>query len=184
MIFFTIHGVVVKIVGLILSLGAIASCGSDYKKHSDVQSLKTKNNTMLYVEEIFEHHDAYCVLWKKSGDAKLLTASGGISEDQIRRSFRSIDNIESIVNWAVIGTVATGVGITNNMPIFSTVAIGAILFSSVYLATDLIVGHRNANKLISRTVVKISNGNMDRIVRRISSETSSIPGSCDHLIEY
>ena len=130
----------------------------------------------------------YCVFLtyhKKNGSIEkhLLTDSGEITEEQLKKSFRGIDSV-----WEAIATV---LGMVSTMrtffeessfwkPIFKKGAIVVTPIAAMYILYDRHTGVKRTKMLISEKYDKITDKDMDEAVKRIRSEKSSRPGSCDH----
>lgn len=154
----------------------LAGCGQN---DSQVQSFRTNTGISLYVKKKFD--DFYCVYWQTNDKVKLLTTSGVIAKYQLREAFRSDYDLESASNWAVIGLTITLAGRVSQQPAVVFAAMSGTALAVLFFITDSVYGVRNTNLLIADVASPISVREMDRVVPRISSQTSHLPGSCDEL---
>ena len=168
-----------KIIKLMLILLAV-SCGVD-NNNSNVNAFASRNGTVLTMKWMTAPAYLYCAIYQKDNKTKLLTKSGGITISQVKQAIRQINN-ESMVNWTVVGLVAASVGVTQKKPLVTALAGLAIGLSLSFIVSDLIVTHQHSKHLTSDEVYVIQDREMDRLVRRISSQYSSYPGSCNKFI--
>ena len=172
----------------IVFLIMIANCKAHVKEAevTKPEALKSESGSLLVVmrsSDSSQNERNYCVVWKSQKDgnisSKLLTASGGISEGQLKKSLRWIPNRSEILLLSVLaagsGGATTGVG--------GAIAGGVIVVvTGAIVVVDSINSRSKVKLLVDEEVAEVSNSTMERAIQRISNEKSKKPGTCDHIL--
>ena len=176
---------------------ALTICGAGVK-NSNPSSIVSYGHPPLEITALpnsghAPEHDStrYCVFLTshKNGrtEVHLLTDSGEITGEQLKRSFREIGSVrEAIENTMkrLSSLYTLYKNLSKKKPSWALVIRSSVIVAGVIdtarVFHDFHKGKRRMEESISDKYDKISEKDMLKAIKRIRSEESSRPGSCDH----